>query len=173
MLKRSINLLMVLSALLVTGCASKLEDVANPNAPTMKQVYEDYTGSNQEQIAERHATLMRRPAVVPADQQLGSPPYPERLDHLYPRLPNPDLFMYVRPHAVGVTGAPVPAYITRFSMYERQPYALPGETLDAAKILSDYQVQKVHERNSELKKDRTKSVNKVNTQHQTQELTYE
>lgn len=172
MLTRSINLLMVLSALLVTGCASKLEDVANPNAPTMKQVYEDYTGSNQEQIAERQATLMQRPAVAPADQQLGLPPYPERLDHLYPRLPNPDLFMYVRPHAVGVTGAPVPAYITRFSMYERQPYALPGETLDAAKILSDYQVQKLREQNDAMKKGRKNSANKANIQHQVQELSH-
>ena len=165
MLKRSINVLMVLSMLLVTGCASKLEDVANPDAPTMKQVYEDYTGSNQEQIAQRHALLMQRPAVEPVDQQLGLPPYPERLDHLYPRLPNPDLFMYVRPHAVGVTGAPVPAYITRFSMYERQPYALPGETLDAAKIVSDYQVQKTIERKEAVKKAKTK--------RQKQELSHE
>ena len=156
MLIRSINVLMVLSALLVTGCASKLDDVTNPNAPTMKQVYEDYTGSNQEQITERHAILMQRPAVEPADQQLGLPPYPERLDHLYPRLPNPDLFMYVRPHAVGVTGAPVPAYITRFSMYERQPYALPGETLDAAKIMTDYRIQKINARNEALKKEAEK-----------------
>jgi conjugative transfer region lipoprotein (TIGR03751 family) len=162
---RSINLLMVLSVLLVTGCASKLDDVTNPNAPTMKQVYEDYTGSNQEQIAQRQAILMQRPAVEPADQQLGLPPYPERLDHLYPRLPNPDLFMYVRPHAVGVTGAPVPAYITRFSMYERQPYALPGETLDAAKIVSDYQVKKINEQNQAVKKAKAK--------RQQQELSHE
>ncbi len=165
MLMRSINLLMVLSVLLVTGCASKLDDVTNPNAPTMKQVYEDYTGSNQEQIAQRQAILMQRPAVEPADQQLSLPPYPERLDHLYPRLPNPDLFMYVRPHAVGVTGAPVPAYITRFSMYERQPYALPGETLDAAKIVSDYQVKKINAQNQAAKKAKTK--------RQQQELSHE
>lgn len=165
MLMRSINLLMVLSVLLVTGCASKLDDVTNPNAPTMKQVYEDYTGWNQEQIAQRQAILMQRPAVEPADQQLGLPPYPERLDHLYPRLPNPDLFMYVRPHAVGVTGAPVPAYITRFSMYERQPYALPGETLDAAKIVSDYQVKKINAQNQAVKKAKAK--------RQQQELSHE
>lgn len=156
MLNHSIKLCVALSVLLVTGCASKLEDVANPNAPTMKQVYEDYTGSNQEQIGERQAVLMQRPAVMPADQQLGLPPYPERLDHLYPRLPNPDLFMYVRPHAVGVTGAPIPAYITRFSMYERQPYALPGETLDAAKIVSDYQVKKIKDRIDAVKKAESK-----------------
>lgn len=141
-----------LCALGLSGCASKLEDVTNPNAPTMKEVYEDYTGSNQAEIAERQAVLLQRPALEPVDQQLGLPPYPERLDHLYPRLPNPDLFMYVRPHAVGITGAPIPAYITRFSMYERQPYALPGETLDAAKIVSDFQVKKITERKDAAEK---------------------
>lgn len=141
MLKHWINLPVVLGIICLSGCASKLDDVTNPNAPTMKQVYEDYTGSNQSAIADRQALLMQRPAVEPVDLQLGLPPYPERLDHLYPRLPNPDLFMYVRPHAVGVTGAPVPAYITRFSMYERQPYALPGETLDAARIITDHKIK--------------------------------
>lgn len=141
MTKHWINLPLVLGIIFLMGCASKLDDVTNPNAPTMKQVYEDYTGSNQSAIADRQALLMQRPAVEPVDLQLGLPPYPERLDHLYPRLPNPDLFMYVRPHAVGVTGAPVPAYITRFSMYERQPYALPGETLDAARIITDHKIK--------------------------------
>lgn len=154
MQKRSIKyfLLSLAPVVLLSGCASKLEDVTNPNAPTMMNVYEDYTGSNQNDIAERQAVLMQRPALEPADQQLGLPPYPERLDHLYPRLPNPDLFMYVRPHAVGITGAPIPAYITRFSMYERQPYALPGETLEAAKIVSDFQVKKMAERKEAAKK---------------------
>lgn len=154
MAKHLINTVSVLTlcALGLSGCASKLEDVTNPNAPTMKEVYEDYTGSDKTEIAERQAVLLQRPALEPVDQQLGLPPYPERLDHLYPRLPNPDLFMYVRPHAVGITGAPIPAYITRFSMYERQPYALPGETLDAAKIVSDFQVKKINERNEAAEK---------------------
>lgn len=146
--KRSINYMLVVPLLfvLLSGCASKLDDVTNPDAPTMKAVYENYTGSNQQEIADRQTLLLQRPAVEPVDQQLGLPPYPERLDHLYPRLPNPDLFMYVRPHAVGATGAPIPAYITRFTMYERQPYALPGETLEAAKVMTDFQQKKITER---------------------------
>lgn len=137
-----VSLSSLFTALLCSGCASNLDDVTNPDAPNMKAVYEDYTGSNSQAIAERHAELMQRPALEPAIQQIGLPPYPEQLDHLYPRLPNPDLFMYVRPHAVGTSGAPIPAYITRFSMYERQPYALPGETLEAAKVMTDFQIKK-------------------------------
>lgn len=145
--KRLINwacCISLLSVVLMSGCASKLNDVADPNAPTMKAVYDDYTGANNMVLQDRHQVLLQRPAVEPVDQQLGLPPYPERLDHLYPRLPNPDLFMYVRPHAVGITGAPIPAYITRFSMYERQPYALPGETLEATKVVSDFTVNRAN-----------------------------
>ncbi len=123
----------------VAGCSSSLNKVINENAPTMKEVYKNYIGSGDDDLELRKAELMKRPAVHDADLQLDHPPYPARLDHLYPRLPNPDLFMYVRPHAVGATGAPIPAYITRFSMYERQPYALPGETLESAKIIHDFQ----------------------------------
>jgi conjugative transfer region lipoprotein (TIGR03751 family) len=46
----------------------------------------------------------------------------------FPRLPNPDLVMYVYPHLAG-TQAPVPGYSTVFPLYESQ-YALPGERLD-------------------------------------------
>lgn len=120
--------------LAVTGCASKLDDVANPDAPTMKHIYEQRTGTDSDSLEERKVMLLRRPATYADDLQVGLPPHPERLDHLYPRLPNPDLIMYVRPHAVGRSGAPIPAYITRFTMYERQPYALPGESLESLRI---------------------------------------
>lgn len=133
-------------AFVMSGCSSSLDKVTDSNAPTMKKIYSQYTGAGDDtKMAERHTELLKRPALTEPDLQLGLPPYPQRLDHLYPRLPNPDLFMYVRPHAVGVSGAPIPAYITRFSMYERQPYALPGETLDAAKLSNDYQVKTLQE----------------------------
>lgn len=131
---------------LSTGCSSSLKKVTNENAPTMKEVYKNYIGADDGAIEDRKVELMRRPAVVEEDLQLGLPPYPARLDHLYPRLPNPDLFMYVRPHAVGVTGAPIPAYITRFSMYERQPYSLPGETLESATIINDFNRRRLTEK---------------------------
>ena len=48
------------------------------------------------------------------------------IDAIFPRLPNPDLVMYVFPH-LSEQGAPVPGYATSFPMYERIEYALPGE----------------------------------------------
>ncbi|WP_233188847.1 TIGR03751 family conjugal transfer lipoprotein [Hydrogenovibrio sp. SC-1] len=50
------------------------------------------------------------------------------LNHLFPRLPNPTLVMFIYPH-ISSSGVPVPGYSTAFSMYEKAiEYALPGET---------------------------------------------
>ncbi len=35
--------------------------------------------------------------------------------------------MYVFPHLAGPESVPVPGYATRFPLYERVEYALPGE----------------------------------------------
>lgn len=142
MLIRWINVVCIVVAL--TACSTNVKKVTNPNAPTMEQVFNEYTGVDQTEVEERKRLLLQRPALN-VETQLPVNPFPDQLEHLYPRLPNPDLFMYVRPHAVGSTGAPIPAYVTRFTMYERQPYALPGETLTALKIDNDYRIQE-HQR---------------------------
>jgi conjugative transfer region lipoprotein (TIGR03751 family) len=49
---------------------------------------------------------------------------------LFPRLPNPDLVMYVFPHLAGNEPAPVPGYSTAFPFYSRTQYAMPGERTD-------------------------------------------
>ena len=137
-----INFIAAACALLsLQGCSSSLKKVTNENAPTMKQIYDQYSTSTPAKLELRRAELLQRPAVSATDSSSSLPPYPEDLEHLYPRLPNPDLFMYVTPHAVGQSGAPIPAYITRFSMYERQPYALPGETLSALKATAAFRVK--------------------------------
>jgi conjugative transfer region lipoprotein (TIGR03751 family) len=45
----------------------------------------------------------------------------------FPRLPNPDLVMYVFAHLAGSDAVPIPGYATVFSLYQRVQYALPGE----------------------------------------------
>jgi conjugative transfer region lipoprotein (TIGR03751 family) len=98
----------------------------------MEQIYNAYAGGDEQAAFEtRKRELQHRDTVShPGTAMVGFPPSVNQLKHLYPRLPNPELFMYVRPHAVGETGAPVPAYLTRFTMYEREQYALPGETVE-------------------------------------------
>lgn len=43
----------------------------------------------------------------------------------FPRLPNPEMVLYVFPHLAG--DAPVPGYATTFTLYPKTEYALPGE----------------------------------------------
>lgn len=150
-------LVIVVVVFAFTGCASSLNDVTNENAPTMKDIYERQTQGGDGALELREAELLRRPALSPDVVQLGWPPYPEQLGHLYPRLPNPDLFMYVRPHAIGQSGAPVPAYITRFSLYERQPYALPGETLDAVRTVSTHRSEIIAQRKADEERANAKA----------------
>lgn len=44
----------------------------------------------------------------------------------FPRLPNPDIVMYVMPHKVG--NLPIPGYTTVFPLYERVHYATPMQS---------------------------------------------
>ncbi|MBC8210195.1 MAG: TIGR03751 family conjugal transfer lipoprotein [Gammaproteobacteria bacterium] len=44
----------------------------------------------------------------------------------FPRLPNPELRLYVFPH-LSRKGHPVPGYSSAYLMYEKDQYALPGE----------------------------------------------
>ena len=44
----------------------------------------------------------------------------------FPRLPNPELSLYVFPH-FSRKGHPVPGYSSAFLMYEKDEYAMPGE----------------------------------------------
>ena len=43
--------------------------------------------------------------------------------NVFPRLPNPDIVLYVMPHKAGAL--PVPGYTTVFPLYERVQYATP------------------------------------------------
>ena len=49
------------------------------------------------------------------------------LELLFPRLPNPDIFIYVPAHFATELRIPVPGYTTAVPLYDRVEYALPGE----------------------------------------------
>jgi len=86
--------------------------------------------------------LIANPEENSSDDALPSktlPPQPEPLyagfnrtaDNeirvLFPRLPNPDIAIYVYPHLATKNQVPVPGYATVIPLYERVQYALPGE----------------------------------------------
>jgi conjugative transfer region lipoprotein (TIGR03751 family) len=134
---RTQRVLFAFAVLCVAGCSSSVKKVMPKGDHDIAALYTQYSGGNSQQhLATRKRELQLRDQQslelrdTAASTMMGFPPQPEQLEHLFPKLPNPELFMYVRPHAVGATGAPIPAYMTRFQMYERDHYALPGETVD-------------------------------------------
>jgi len=50
------------------------------------------------------------------------------ISQTFPRLPNPELSLYVFPHFTR-KGHPVPGYSSAFLLYEKSEYALPGELI--------------------------------------------
>ena len=57
------------------------------------------------------------------------------LELLFPRLPNPDIYIHVLPHLATDERVPVPGYTTAVPLHGRVEYALPGELEQAARRL--------------------------------------
>ncbi|MCY3813519.1 MAG: TIGR03751 family conjugal transfer lipoprotein [Gammaproteobacteria bacterium] len=58
------------------------------------------------------------------------------LELLFPRLPNPDVYIHVVAHLATDERVPVPGYTTAVPLYERVEYALPGELEPALRLLA-------------------------------------
>ena len=80
---------------------------------------------------------LRRPLTqadvqaAPAEQMRYTRTAANEVYRQFPRLPNPDLVMYVFPHLAGTDPVPVPGYSTVFPLYQRVQYAMPGERTEA------------------------------------------
>jgi conjugative transfer region lipoprotein (TIGR03751 family) len=119
---------------LLIGCASHIDKVVPKNLPTMKQVYDEKAGSGGVAILrQREADIRARSISSDEDYLSELPPRAAQINHLFPALPNPELYMYVKPHVIGSSGAAVPAYMTRFTMYDRTHYAMPNEVISHIK----------------------------------------
>ena len=72
-----------------------------------------------------------RNAEVPSHTRTAA----NELELLFPRLPNPDVYIHVLPHLATEARVPVPGYTTAVPLYERVEYALPGELDHAMRLL--------------------------------------
>lgn len=135
--RTAFEILALVCVIVMCGCSTNIEKIIPRDSPAMEQVYSDFTGTADSQRYEERKRELQLRALQDNGQYInGYSPFPERTRHLYPKLPNPELYMYVRAHAVGSSGAPIPSYITRFTMYEKTHYALPGETIETIRTLS-------------------------------------
>ncbi len=149
--------------LFALGCTSHINKVIPQNLKTMDQIYDEKaTSGGAAAMRLRQAEIQARP-IAAENYSTPLPPNIQQIQHLYPALPNPELFMYVRPHVVGDSGAAIPAYFTRFTMYERTQYSMPGESLGSVRPMMhaiEVQQEQVRVKEEKRKKARKPSGSK-------------
>ena len=125
---------LLLAALWLAGCSTSKEQLLPPGDSTMLDLWQQKSGSPQ-MTAEARAVLRRdlndvernaQPAVAESYSRDAN----SEIQQQFPRLPNPDLVMYVFPHMT-VGNVQVPGYSTVFPFYSQVQYALPGERVGA------------------------------------------
>lgn len=114
---------------LMAGCSTSKETLLPAGEQTVLAMWQ---GNKVGHTTTQARQALRR-ALTPAERRraLNEPDsYSRSAEHeisqQFPRLPNPDMVMYVYPHLVaGQT--PIPGYSTVFPFYQQVQYALPGE----------------------------------------------
>jgi conjugative transfer region lipoprotein (TIGR03751 family) len=119
-----------LALMVISGCSTSKDKMLPPGDSTMLELW-NADASTTHATSEGRTTL-RRPlngreqATSGAVAESYSRTQENEIQQIFPRLPNPDMVMYVYPHlADGNT--PVPGYSTVFPFYSQVQYALPGE----------------------------------------------
>lgn len=118
-------------SLVLTGCSTDKETLLPHGKQTMRDIWNG-AGSQgtQQQLLDARQQLRRPLAQVDFSASLQEPytrTATNEIRNLFPRLPNPDLVLYVYPHLSGTEQAPILGYSTVFPLYQRVQYALPGE----------------------------------------------
>lgn len=112
--------------LLLSGCSTSQETLM-PVAPdaSMLTLWQQQSGGSTALLDAR--SQLRRPVENPPEQTAWTRDSLNEIRSQFPRLPDPDMVMFVFPHLNG--NSPVPGYSTVFPFYTRTQYALPGERL--------------------------------------------
>lgn len=124
-----------LGTVLLNACSTSKEEILPPGDHTMLELWSGAGGGSARQAAAARDTL-RRPVTGEADQNSiqndlsYSRTQQSEITQQFPRLPNPDMVMYLYPHLAGGT-SPVPGYSTVFPFYSQTQYAMPGERTEA------------------------------------------
>lgn len=120
----------VLLVCFVAGCSTSKDEMLPPGDSTMLELWND--GASTTHATTESRTTLRRPVsdteqtLLQQTRESYSRTQENEIQQVFPRLPNPDMVMYVFPHlAAGTT--PVPGYSTVFPFYSQVQYALPGE----------------------------------------------
>lgn len=110
----------------LTGCSTSQEAVLPQPDTNVEQVWQETMQGDTSEV-KAWGALKRplTPQTLAARQSDYTRDSWRETINLFPRLPNPDVVMYVLPHRVG--NLPVPGYSTVFPLYERVHYATPAQ----------------------------------------------
>ncbi|MFQ1680402.1 TIGR03751 family conjugal transfer lipoprotein [Pantoea dispersa] len=122
--------LALMLSLLLAGCSTSKDEMLPPGGSSMLELWNN--GASATHASGESRTTLRRPVtdservISQQTRESYSRTQENEIQQTFPRLPNPDMVMYVFPHlADGNT--PVPGYSTVFPFYSQVQYALPGE----------------------------------------------
>ena len=133
-------MLVVLAILTALGGCASPRQVLYSDGPTMKETLEGARvrnldappGSRAEREDRVREGLRASAHAHVRDREMASYEAYTRtalneLEQLFPKLENPTLGLYVDPHLGTDDRAPIPGYMTSFTLYERDEFALPEE----------------------------------------------
>jgi conjugative transfer region lipoprotein (TIGR03751 family) len=133
-MKKTMHLCLTWISLLcwvLAGCSTDKEALLPHGEQTMLDIWNGAGSQGTQQQLLNARQQLRRPLAQADFSASLQEPYTRtatnEIRNLFPRLPNPDLVLYVYPHLSGTEQAPVPGYLTVFPFYQRVQYALPGE----------------------------------------------
>ncbi|CAK1767287.1 putative lipoprotein [Vibrio crassostreae] len=119
------NLISALSLLGLFGCSTSQDDTLPKPQTNSEQVWQNQMSGGVDVLSQTQGEL-RMPldmtTLVQHQSDYTRDSWREATN-LFPRLPNPDVVLYVLPHQSGAL--PVPGYSTVFPLYERVHYAAP------------------------------------------------
>ncbi len=149
------RLILALLAAALAGCASNAPSSVLAEGPRMIDLFWGAAGAQYETAPEEPAApgtgarcrwwlfdwACEAPEASAAEPEAGrdaasyTRTAANELELLFPRLPNPDIYIHVLPHLATDERVPVPGYTTAVPLYGRVEYALPGELEQAARRL--------------------------------------
>ncbi len=121
--------------LALTGCSTSKEEMLPAGDSTMLELWQgkDGGGTSRQAAAARetlHRSLTDNERHQATERELSySRTQESEISQQFPRLPNPDMVMYIYPHLAD--SSPVPGYSTVFPFYSQTQYAMPGERVEA------------------------------------------
>ncbi|MBE8597367.1 TIGR03751 family conjugal transfer lipoprotein [Xenorhabdus sp. BG5] len=114
---------------LLAGCSTSKDTLLPAGEQTVLAMWQ---GNKAGHTAVQARTALRRMLTDTERRRSLEEPYyysrsaAQEISQQFPRLPNPDMVMYIFPH-LAAGNMPIPGYSTVFPFYQQIQYALPGE----------------------------------------------